>query len=84
MEYKYPNFTSGYTLDKIEKYATKHELKLEIKYQETTSVPDGTILKQSRAASSLVTPGATLVITVARTPEVEEPTTEPTDDNTGE
>ena len=84
IEYKYPNFTSGYTLAKIEEFATKHELKLEIKYQETTSVPDGTILKQSRAASSLVTPGATLVITVARAPEVEEPTTEPTDDNTGE
>ena len=84
VEYKYPDFTKGYTIAKIEEFASKHELKLEIKYQETSSVTEGTILKQSRAASSLVTPGATLVITVARAPEVEEPTTEPTDtDNTG-
>lgn len=89
VEYKYPDFTKGYTIAKIEEFASKHELKLEIKYQETTSVTEGTILKQSRAASSLVTPGASLVITVARTPEVEEPTTEPTTkptegNNTGE
>ena len=88
VEYKYPDFTNGYTIAKIEEFASKHELKLEIKYQETSSVTEGTILKQSRAASSLVTPGATLVITVARAPEVEEPTTEPTapddTDKTGE
>ena len=88
VEYKYPDFTKGYTIAKIEEFASKHELKLEIKYQETSSVTEGTILKQSRAASSLVTPGATLVITVARAPEVEEPTTEPTapddTDKTGE
>lgn len=89
VEYKYPDFTKGYTIAKIEEFASKHELKLEIKYQETTSVTEGTILKQSRAASSLVTPGASLVITVARAPEVEEPTTEPTTEptegnNTGE
>ena len=84
VEYKYPDFTKGYTIAKIEEFASKHELKLEIKYQETSSVTEGTILKQSRAASSLVTPGATLVITVARAPEVEEPTTEPTaPDDTG-
>ena len=87
VEYKYPDFTKGYTIAKIEEFASKHELKLEIKYQETSSVTEGTILKQSRAASSLVTPGATLVITIARAPEVEEPTTEPADpaepDDTG-
>ncbi len=89
VEYKYPDFTKGYTIAKIEEFVSKHELKLEIKYQETTSSAEGTILKQSRAASSLVTPGASLVITIARAPEVEEPTTEPTKvptegDNTGE
>ena len=89
VEYKYPDFTKGYTIAKIEEFVSKHELKLEIKYQETTSAAEGTILKQSRAASSLVTPGASLVITIARAPEAEEPTTGPTTvptegDNTGE
>ncbi len=70
VEYKYPDFTSGYTIAKIEEFAKKHELKLEIKYQETSSSKEGTILKQSRAAKSVVTPGATLVITVAKAPAV--------------
>ena len=74
IEYKYPNFTSGYTLSQIETFAEKHELKLEIKYQESTEVKEGTILKQSRAAKSIVTPGATLVITISSLPD--EPITE--------
>ena len=85
VEYKYPDFTKGYTIDKIEDFAKKHELKLEYKYQETTSVPEGTILKQNRAADSIVAPGATLVITIAQSPELtEEDTTqegEITEDN---
>ncbi len=85
VEYKYPDFTKGYTIDKIEDFASKHELKLEYKYQETTSVAEGTILKQNRAADSIVAPGATLVITIAQSPEpTEEDTTqegEITEDN---
>ena len=69
VEYKYPNFTSGYTLEQIEEFASKHELKLEYKYQESATVTEGTIIKQSRAAKSVVTPGATLVITIAKAPE---------------
>ena len=77
VEYKYPDFTKGYTIDKIEDFAKKHELKLEYKYQETTSVPEGTILKQNRAADSIVAPGVTLVITIAQSPEpTEEDTTQ--------
>ena len=72
VEYKYPDFTKGYTIDQIDEFAEKHELKLEYKYQTTENVEEGTILKQSRAAKSVVTPGATLVITVAINPEVEE------------
>ena len=69
VEYKYPDFTSGYTLEQIEEFASKHELKLEYKYQESATVTEGTIIKQSRAAKSVVTPGATLVITIAKAPE---------------
>lgn len=72
VEYKYPNFTKGYTLSKIEEFAKKHELKLEIKYQESSSVAEGTILKQSRSEGSVVTPGATIVITVSTKPQEEE------------
>ena len=71
VEYKYPDFKSGYTMAKIEEFCKKHELKLEVRYQESSTVKAGTIIKQSRAAGSVVTPGASLIITVARAPEVE-------------
>lgn len=70
-EYKYPDLTK-YTIDEIEKFAQKHELKLEYKYQESETLPEGTIIKQSRSKDSVVTPGATLVITISTTPENEE------------
>ena len=95
VEYKYPNFTSGYTVDKVEKYCKEHDVKLEVTYQENSSKPEGTIVKQSRAAGSIVTPGATLVITVTTMPETDTPTDdeeevvdntteEETNDNSGE
>ena len=56
-------------LQKLEEFVSKHELKLEYKYQEDLNKPEGTIIKQSRAKDSVVTPGATLVITVTTKPE---------------
>lgn len=70
--YKYPNFTSGYTLEQIEEYCEKHEIKLDIKYQESDTLAEGTIIKQSRAEGSVVQPGATLSITVSVKPDAEE------------
>ena len=56
-------------LAKIEEFCKKHEINLEVKYQESSTVKEGTILKQSRAAKSVVTPGATLVITISTAPQ---------------
>ena len=83
VEYKYPDFTKGYTIAQIDAFAKKHELKLEYKYQESSSAKEGTILKQSRASGSVVTTGATLVITIATAPVVDEPIDED-DENAGE
>ena len=79
IEYKYPDFTKDYTLAKVQDYCTTHELKLEIKYQESSTVKEGTIIKQSRAAGSVVTPGASISVTIAKAPEVVENT-----DDTGD
>ena len=68
VEYKYPDFTK-YSISELEEFVSKHELKLEYKYQEDLNKPEGTIIKQSRAKDSVVTPGATLVITVTTKPE---------------
>ena len=74
IEYLYPDFTSnGYSLSQIEEFCTKHEVVLEYRYQESTTLAAGTIVKQSRAAKSVVTPGATLIITVSTEPEEEVP-----------
>ena len=78
IEYKYPNFISGYTVAKVQEYCDKHEVKLEVKYQESSTQPEGTIVKQSRASGSVVTPGVTLTITVTTLPEVSTSTTEET------
>ncbi len=82
VEYKYPDFTKGYTVAQIDAFAKKHELKLEYKYQESTSAKEGTILKQSRAAGSVVTTGASLVITIATAPEIDDVPED--DENAGE
>ena len=82
IEYKYPDFTEGFTLLQIEDFAEKHEIKLVVKYEENNSVKEGTILKQDRPKDSVVAPGATLIITVSRKPEPVE-TPEETPEDTG-
>ena len=82
IEYKYPDFTEGFTLLQIEDFAEKHEIKLVVKYEENDSVKEGTILKQDRPKDSVVAPGATLIITVSRKPEPVE-TPEETPEDTG-
>ena len=84
VQYKYPDFTSGYTLAKIEEFCKKHEINLEVKYQESSTLKEGTIIKQSRAAKSVVTPGATLVITISSKPAEKVNEDGETDNNTGE
>ena len=75
VEYKYPDFTK-LSIAELEEFVTKHELKLEYKYQEDLTKPEGTIIKQSRAKDTIVTPGATLVITVTTKPEEADPDNE--------
>ena len=86
IKYVYPDFTNGYSVEDIEKFAEKHELKLEFKYQESDTVEEGTILSQNRPAKSDVAPGATLKITIAVAPKeiVEELEDEVESDNVTE
>ena len=77
--YKYPDFTKDWSMVKIEDFCEKHELKLSIKYEETTSASAGSIIKQSKAKDTVVTPGASLTITIAKAPETAEPEVNPDD-----
>ncbi len=77
--YKYPDFTKDWSMVKIEDFCEKHELKLSIKYEETTSASAGSVIKQSKAKDTVVTPGASLTITIAKAPEIAEPEVNPDD-----
>ena len=82
VEYKYPDFTDGYTITQIKEFAEKHELNLQIKYESNDELPEDTIIKQNRAKDSVVTPGASLIITVVQKSQIVETPEEETEGET--
>ncbi len=72
---KYPDFTDGsYSVSDIEEFCDDNGITLNVNYVQTSSVEEGTIMSQNRAADVyIVTPGGTLTIEVAEAVEVEEP-----------
>ena len=72
LEILYPDFTSGYTVEQVQEFATKYKINLEIKYETNSLLPSGTIMSQSRPSKSVVKEGVPLTITVAEPPEVVE------------
>ena len=87
IEKKYPDFTSGnYTVDDVKNYCKENSLTIAFDYLEIDSVPEGTIIKQSRPAGTVVLPGTTFTITLSKTPtapeeDVTENETEATENN---
>ena len=80
---KYPDFVAEeWTVEDIEAFCEEYGLKLEKRYQVTTSYKPGKIIRQSRAAKSKIVSGATLVITIAEEEKKEEPE-DSTSDSTG-
>ncbi len=73
IEVKYPDFTDGsYTLDDVEEFCEKNELELVLKYEENEEVEEGSIIKQSRPADTIVVPGIKFTITIATWPVTDE------------
>ena len=68
IEKKYPDFTNGYTVDDVKNYCKENSLTIAFDYLEVDSVPEGTILKQSRPAGTVVLPGTTFTITLSKKP----------------
>ncbi|MEG0798959.1 MAG: Stk1 family PASTA domain-containing Ser/Thr kinase [Bacilli bacterium] len=68
-EVKYPDFTLDYTVEKIEAFCKKNEITLKLLYEQNEDTPEGTIIKQSRPAGSVVLPGYSLTITVSKLPD---------------
>ncbi len=67
---KYPDIVNEkWTLEEVEAWALKKEIKIEKVYIETSESEPGTILKQSRGTDSVITKGATLILTIAKAKE---------------
>ena len=78
LENKYPNFVEDqYSISEVEEFAEDYGINLTIVYEQTDEYEPGTILKQSRAAGSIVVEGAKLTITVASEPnsDIDDPST---------
>jgi len=68
----YPDFTTGYDKTSIDQFCSKYDLNCSYSELETTDYTPGTIIKQSRAAGTVVTAKASLVITIAVAPTIVE------------
>ena len=79
---EYPDFVNeSYSVSSVEAFCEQYNVILNIKYEESDTHEEGTILYQSRTGE--VTEGATLTITVAKKPEVQVPD-EPTVEDSGD
>ena len=68
---KYPDFTSGYTIDQVKEWCEKNSVVLTVKEVPTSDYPAGKIYWQSREKDSEVaTKNAPLTIYVAKAPTV--------------
>ncbi len=79
----YPDFVKeDWTYEGIEEFCAEHGISLSKTEKENDSVPEGTILEQSREAGSKVMSGVSLRITVSKKkPVVEKPKDDPKEDN---
>ena len=57
-----------WTVSQTERWAEENGVKLTIKYQSTSNYTPGTIIKQSKGTDTELTEGASLTITVAKSP----------------
>ncbi len=69
----YPNFKEGaWTVDRIKEFSKEYKVKLTIKEEVRTDVPDGTIIDSNRTPEDRIVEEASLIITVAKQPGTEE------------
>lgn len=66
---EYPDFVSEkWNYNDIQTFCDEYGLNLKVEYEESINYVAGTVIKQSRAAGSKVTSGATITITIAKAP----------------
>ncbi len=63
----YPDM-DGWTVNEVEDFCAKYELKCTIKYEETTDFEEGALISQSRTMKDIIAKGATFVVKFAKKP----------------
>ena len=77
---KYPDFSSGYTVDSVQSFCDTYGITLNIEYVETSDYAPGTIYYQSKVVGYKVASGSSLTIRVAKETEIQD-NNDNTDDN---
>ena len=68
---KYPDFVKEkWTVSEVEAFAKKYGLRISLEYIETSNYADGSIVMQSRKAGTEIMTNATLLISVAKDPNL--------------
>lgn len=67
---EYPDFMKGYNIDQIQSFCDDYDIHLTVKEVETEEKPQGTILSQSKSATSNISKGDELTVEVAKKPVV--------------
>ena len=62
----------AWSVNDVEEFCVKYELKCNIKYKETTEYPEGTLISQTRSPKSPIAKGASFGVTFAKAPTVSE------------
>ena len=74
---EYPNMVDeAWSVNDVEEFCAKYELKCNIKYTETTEYEEGTLISQTRSPKSPIAKGASFGVTFAKKPVV---SSDPTD-----
>ncbi len=67
----YPNMVEeNWTLEDVQAFCDKYNIKLRINYEETTQYEEGTLISQSRSPKTPIVSGASFTITIAKLPEI--------------
>ena len=72
---EYPDFMDSklWNIDKIQSFCDEYDIRLTVKEVETEDKPEGTILSQSRSATSNISKGDEITVEIAKKPVVLEP-----------
>ena len=79
----YPNMVEeNWTIEDVQAFCDKYDIKLRINYEETTEYEEGTLISQSRSPKTPIVSGSSFTITIAKLPEITQEPEQPENNET--